>query len=132
MSDAHEELAVDALGPLFEALVGEVEGAIAVVRLQLDDGRTLDVFRADRVREKPAAWRLRGFVGDIRPSEFLAVLLVTVDGRAMVTGPAADAAIGFDGQLVVGASPATRRIADLAELIARRVRTRFGDGSLPS
>ncbi len=125
MSDEDQPIGIDGLTALLGMLQGEVEGAVAVARLTLEDGRVLDVFRADCVRQRPAAWRLRGFVGDIRPGEFVAVLLATVDGRAMVTGTAADAAVESAGQLVVGAALATRRLDDLAQLIARRVRARF-------
>lgn len=117
-------LQVDAL---LVALGREVESNVPVVRLVLADGRALDVFRATRVRERPVAWRIRGFVGDIRPTEFVAVLLGTQDGRALVTAAPGDTAeVLASAQLVVQASAATRRLADLAEVVAARVRARFG------
>ncbi|MBX7077825.1 MAG: hypothetical protein K1X88_01480 [Nannocystaceae bacterium] len=117
-------LQVDAL---LVALDREVESNVPVVRLVLADGRALDVFRATRVRERPVAWRIRGFVGDIRPTEFVAVLLGTQDGRALVTAAPGDTAeVLASAQLVVQASAATRRLADLAEVVAARVRARFG------
>lgn len=117
-------LQVDAL---LVALGREVESNVPVVRLVLADGRALDVLRATRVRERPVAWRIRGFVGDIRPTEFVAVLLGTQDGRALVTAAPGDTAeVLASAQLVVQASAATRRLADLAEVVAARVRARFG------
>ncbi len=123
----HEPAALLQVDALLVALDREVEATVPVVRLVLADGRSLDVFRATRVRERPVAWRVRGFVGDIRPQEFVAVLLGTQDGRALVTAAPGAAADAFaSAQLVVQASAATRRLADLAEVVAARVRERFG------
>lgn len=114
------------IGALLAELDAEVDRDVPVVRMVLEDGRTLDVFRAEQLRDRPIVWRTRGFVGDIRPTEFLALLLGTVDGRAIVTaGPGDAAAAAMGGQAVVAASRSTRRLADLADLIARRVRERF-------
>ncbi|MBK6918007.1 MAG: hypothetical protein IPH07_11455 [Deltaproteobacteria bacterium] len=118
---------LDSLQALLPTLDRELEDAVPVVRLRLEDGRQLDVFRADRVRERPIAWRIRGFVGDIRPTEFVAVLLGALDGRAVLTMAAdptqPDASAG--GQ-VVQVAVANRRMADLVDLVAARVRARFG------
>lgn len=122
-----EPTILESLEALLPTLAREVEDAVPVVRLRVDDGRQLDVFRAERVRERPVAWRIRGFLGDIRPVEFVAVLLGALDGRAMLTMAAdtAQAGTGAGGEVVqVGA--ATRRMADLADLVAARVRARFG------
>jgi len=114
------------LSALFAGLATEADRDVPVVRLVLEDGRTLDVFRAERVREHPIVWRTRGFAGDIRPAEFVALLLGTTDGRAVVmAGPGDAGSATMGGQAVTGASPAARRLADLADLVARRVRDRF-------
>lgn len=121
---------MDEIGALLEALEVEVERDVPVVRLQVEDGRTLDVFRAERLRDRPIVWRTRGFSGDIRPAEFVALLLGTLDGRAIVTaGPGDATASTMNGQAVVGVSRSSRRLADLADLIARRVRDRFAPPS---
>lgn len=122
-----EATVLDSLAALLPTLDRELEDAVPVVRLRLDDGRQLDVFRADRVRERPIAWRIRGFVGDIRPTEFVAVLLGALDGRAVLTMAAdptqPDASPGGE---VVQVAVANRRMADLVDLVAARVRARFG------
>lgn len=114
------------IGVLLAGLGGEIDREVPVVRIGVADGRTLDVFRADKLREHPIVWRTRGFAGDIRPAEFVALLLGTTDGRAIVTaGPGDAAAATMSGQAVVAASRSSRRLTDLAEIIARRVRDRF-------
>lgn len=118
---------IDEVAGLLGQLDGEYDASLPVVRLTLDDGRTLDVFRGDKVREKPVVWRLRGFVGDIRPTEFVALMLGTTDGRVILTtGPGDDATM--NGAAVVSAVSARRKLADLTDAIARRVRERFGPG----
>jgi hypothetical protein len=117
---------MDEIGALLAGLDAEVGRDVPVVRLEVEDGRTLDVFRAERVRDRPIVWRTRGFAGDIRPAEFVALLLGTTDGRAIVTaGPGDAAAATMSGQAVIGVSRSSRRLADLADLIAQRVRERF-------
>ncbi len=114
------------IGALLAGLGREIDREVPVVRIGVADGRTLDVFRADKLREHPIVWRTRGFAGDIRPAEFVALLLGTTDGRAIVTaGPGDAAAATMSGQAVVAASRSSRRLTDLAEIIARRVRDRF-------
>jgi hypothetical protein len=114
------------IGALLGQLAVEIDRDVPVVRLEIEDGRALDVFKADRVREHPIVWRTRGFAGDIRPAEFVALLLGTTDGRAIVTaGPGDATAATMNGQAVVRATRSTRRLADLADLIARRVRASF-------
>jgi hypothetical protein len=111
---------------MLRELAGEVEGRVPVVRLTLDDGECLEVFRAEQVRERPIAWRIRGFDGGNPQRELVALVLGTLDGRATVMRALAEGATA-GGSTVVSAEPSSRRIADLAELIARRVRERFGD-----
>ncbi len=111
---------------MLRALAGEVEGRVPVVKLTLDDGEAIDVFRAEQVRERPIAWRIRGFDGATPPHEVVALVLGTLDGRATIMRTLAEGATP-GGSTVVSAEAGTRRIADLAELIARRVRERFGD-----
>lgn len=114
------------IGALLAELDAEIGRDVPVVRIDIEDGRALDVFRAERVREHPLVWRTRGFAGDIRPAEFVALLLGTTDGRAIVmAGPGDATAATMNGQAVIRASRSTRRVADLAELIASRVRDRF-------
>ncbi len=122
-----EPTILESLEALLPTLARELEDAVPVVRLRIDDGRQLDVFRAERVRERPVAWRIRGFLGDIRPVEFVAVLLGALDGRAMLTLPAdATQPAATAGGEVVHVGVANRRMADLADLVAARVRARFG------
>jgi len=114
------------IGALLAQLSVEIDRDVPVVRLDIEDGRTLDVFRAEQVRELPIVWRTRGFAGDIRPAEFVVLLLGTTDGRAIVTaGPGDMTSATMNGQAVVRATRTSRRLADLADLIARRVRDRF-------
>lgn len=124
---ARVTVTIDDVAGLLGQLDGEYDASLPVVRLGLEDGRTLDVFRGDRVRDKPVVWRLRGFVGDIRPKEFVALVLGTVDGRVILTtGPGDDATM--NGAAVVSAIAARRKLADLTDAIARRVRERFSLG----
>lgn len=117
---------ISEIGALLAQLAVEIDRDVPVVRLDIEDGRTLDVFRAEQVRELPIVWRTRGFAGDIRPAEFVALLLGTTDGRAIVTaGPGDMTSATMNGQAVVRATRTSRRLADLADLIARRVRDRF-------
>jgi hypothetical protein len=126
MSASDAPPSVAEIGALLAQLDAPVERDVPVVRLDIEDGRTLDVFRAERVREHPIVWRTRGFAGDIRPAEFVALILGTMDGRAIVTaGPGDATSATMNGQAVVRASRTSRRIADLADLIAKRVRDRF-------
>jgi hypothetical protein len=103
---------------------GDIERSVPIVRIELGDGTTLDVFRAEQVRERPIAWRVRGFAGNEAPREFVALVLGTIDGRATVMTAAGEPG---GGQTVASANNATRKLGELAELIARRVRERFGD-----
>jgi hypothetical protein len=121
-------LKVETLWELLADLGSEDDGAVPVVSLRLDSGNQLDVFRAEQVRERPIAWKVRGFSSDeAGPKERRAVLLGTTDGRAMLMSEAAqtseDAPGG--GGVVVGASAERRPLGDLADVIANAIRRRF-------
>ena len=59
------------------------ETTVPTVRIQVEGGAVLEVFRAQVVEAAMVAWRVRGFTDD--GSVRLAVILGTQDGRAMVT-----------------------------------------------
>lgn len=138
---------VDVAARLWEHLEGLSRGldpqrpSIPTVRVTLDSGAMLEVFRAEPVEATIAAWRVRGFTGGtpLVPSSRastprsatavrLAVILGTRDGRAMVTervsGTAEEAVVGG---LVVSAEPGERSLVDLSEAIAAAVRAFMGD-----
>lgn len=124
----------DTLAPrLWEALEGLAMGllperdTIPTVRVLLDNGNALEVFRAERVRRAPmVAWRVRGFTDGTTVR--LAAILGTRDGRAMVTehvdAGGSQAALGG---LVAEVHAAERSIADLSQAIADAVRERMGN-----
>ena len=129
---------------LWEQLEGLARGldperpSIPTVRVTLDSGAMLEVFRAEPVEASIAAWRVRGFTsgspsvarlpstpsGTVR----LAVILGTRDGRAMVTervsGESEEALVGG---LVVSAEPGERALVDLSDAIATAVRALMGE-----
>ncbi|MCX4241241.1 hypothetical protein [Paraliomyxa miuraensis] len=128
---------------LWEQLEGLSRGldptqlSIPTVRVTLDSGSVLEVFRAEPVESTIAAWRVRGFTGPAAikhafdpgrtPSTSkavrLAVILGTRDGRAMVTERVSDESEeALVGGLVVDAEPSTRALIDLSEAIAAAVR----------
>jgi hypothetical protein len=133
---------VDVAARLWEHLEGLSRGldplrpSIPTVRVTLDSGAMLEVFRAEPVEASIAAWRVRGFASGAasmkhRPapahgsatSVRLAVILGTRDGRAMVTervsGASEEALVGG---LVVSAEPGERALVELSEAIAAAVR----------
>jgi hypothetical protein len=126
--------------------------SIPTVRVTLDSGAMLEVFRADPVEAAMTAWRVRGFgsgpsaasgrletspaidpaIGEPerppKPAVRLAVILGTRDGRAMVTERVSDdTAEAVVGGLVVSAEPGERALVDLSEAIATAVRALMGD-----
>lgn len=131
---------------LWEQLQGLSRGldptqpSIPTVRVTLDSGSVLEVFRAEPVESAIAAWRVRGFASatpkphvsrltePARPATAaktvrLAVILGTRDGRAMVTERVSDASEeALVGGLVVDTEPSTRALIDLSEAIAAAVR----------
>ncbi len=149
---------VDVASRLWEQLEGLSRGldplrpSIPTVRVTLDSGAMLEVFRAEPVEASIAAWRVRGFTGGSslaaragsapggeassvahgsgrRPSVVrLAVILGTRDGRAMVTervsGESEEAVVGG---LVVSAEPGERALVDLSDAIADAVRALMGE-----
>jgi len=136
---------VDVATRLWEHLEGLARGldplrpSIPTVRVTLDSGAMLEVFRAEPVEASIAAWRVRGFTGGsaaeaVGPSRAsrsavrLAVILGTRDGRAMVTervsGESEEAIVGG---LVVSAEPGERALVDLSEAIAAAVRALMGE-----
>lgn len=98
---------------------------IPTVRVTVEGGATLEIFRADRVAAAPVAWRVRAFTEDgVR----VAAILGTNDGRAMVrtaVGPDDPAAAAVGG-LVIEASSAERDMSDLSEAIAAAIRALVG------
>ncbi len=137
---------VDVATRLWEHLEGLSRGldplrpSIPTVRVTLDSGAMLEVFRAEPVEASIAAWRVRGFTGGSaavessrvsRPASAavrLAVILGTRDGRAMVTERVSgDSEEALVGGLVVSAEPGERALVDLSEAIAAAVRALMGD-----
>jgi hypothetical protein len=123
---------VDVAARLWEHLEGLSRGldprqlTIPTVRVTVDSGAMLEVFRADPVEAAMAAWRVRGFTGGTAVR--LAVILGTRDGRAMVTERVSDESEeAVVGGLVVSAEPGQRALVDLSEAIARAVRALMGD-----
>jgi hypothetical protein len=93
---------------------------IPTVRVTIEGGAVLEVFRAERVPAAAVAWRVRGFTDDgVR----LAAILGTNDGRAMVTtATSGDAEASPIGGMVIDAAPSDRDIAELSEAIANAIR----------
>jgi hypothetical protein len=148
---------VDVATRLWEQLEGLSRGldplrpSIPTVRVTLDSGAMLEVFRAEPVEAAIAAWRVRGFTGAPpsprvravtewasssvpRPSGSasssvrLAVILGTRDGRAMVTERVSgDSEEALVGGLVVSVEPGERSLVDLSEAIATAVRALMGE-----
>jgi hypothetical protein len=136
---------VDVATRLWEHLEGLARGldplrpSIPTVRVTLDSGAMLEVFRAEPVEASIAAWRVRGFTGGSTGVEHsrvsssgsavrLAVILGTRDGRAMVTERVSgDSEEALVGGLVVNAEPGERALVDLSEAIAAAVRKLMGD-----
>lgn len=140
---------VDVASRLWEHLEGLARGldplrtSIPTVRVTLDSGAMLEVFRAEPVEASIAAWRVRGFTGPSSgasslvartrvpsPSSAvrLAVILGTRDGRAMVTERVSgDSEEALVGGLVVSAEPGERALVDLSEAIAAAVRALMGE-----
>lgn len=130
---------VDVASRLWEHLEGLARGldplrpSIPTVRVTLDSGAMLEVFRAEPVEAAIAAWRVRGFTGAssvVAKSSAvrLAVILGTRDGRAMVTERVSgDSEEALVGGLVVSAEPGERALVDLSEAIAAAVRALMGE-----
>lgn len=142
---------VDVASRLWEHLEGLARGldplrpSIPTVRVTLDSGAMLEVFRAEPVEAAISAWRVRGFTGASPsvssvvdrtrvPSSAsssavrLAVILGTRDGRAMVTERVSgDSEEALVGGLVVSAEPGERSLVDLSEAIAAAVRALMGE-----
>ena len=143
---------VDVASRLWEHLEGLARGldplrtSIPTVRVTLDSGAMLEVFRAEPVEASIAAWRVRGFTGpssgasslvartrvpspsSTSSSVRLAVILGTRDGRAMVTERVSgDSEEALVGGLVVSAEPGERALVDLSEAIAAAVRALMGE-----
>lgn len=141
---------VDVASRLWEQLEGLARGldplrpTIPTVRVTLDSGAMLEVFRAEPVEASIAAWRVRGFTGPSAGASSvvdrtrvpspkssavrLAVILGTRDGRAMVTERVSgDSEEALVGGLVVSAEPGERALVDLSEAIAAAVRALMGE-----
>jgi hypothetical protein len=118
---------VDVAARLWEHLEGLSRGldpqqlSIPTVRVTVDSGAMLEVFRAEPVEAAMAAWRVRGFTGGTAVR--LAVILGTRDGRAMVTERVSDES----EEAVVGGLVGERALVDLSEAIARAVRALMGE-----
>jgi hypothetical protein len=119
--------AAQKLWALLEDLGDEVEDPIPVVSVRLESGDVIDVFRAQRVREQPIVWRIRGFIGEpAEATEVRALLLGTTDRRAVaMTEPSHVEASHMAGQIVADARPDSRALADLATVVARAIRDRL-------
>lgn len=90
------------------------------VRLQLADGGSFDVYRADATEGPVTMWRVRGFSegGGGAAQESVAVILGTKDGRAILKRTGADAGM----TPVSGYEETTRSLGDLSQVIAAAVR----------
>lgn len=99
---------------------------IPTVRVTMDSGAVLEVFRADRVEATMVAWRVRGFTDDGSTTR-LAVILGTQDGRAMVTERVSGDEEAVVGGMVVESAPNERSLADLSEAIAVAIRNRMAE-----
>lgn len=98
---------------------------IPTVRVTIEGGAVLEVFRAQRVPASAIAWRVRGFTDEgVR----LAAILGTNDGRAMVrtTVSDTDTVASVLGGMVIDAAPGDRDIAELSEAIANAIRALMG------
>jgi hypothetical protein len=124
--DCGSVFAAQKLWALLEALGDEVEDQVPVVSVRLESGDTIDVFRAQRVRERPIVWRIRGFVGEpAEATEVRALLLGTTDRRAVaMTDPSDVEASHLAGRIVADARPGSRALSDLATVVARAIRDR--------
>ncbi len=117
---------------LWGALEGLAQGLppqqpiVPTVRVVVNSGAVLEVFRAERVEAAMEAWRVRGFTDDGATTR-LAVILGTQDGRAMVTERVStDDDLAVVGGMVVEAESNTRSLDDLSEAIANAVRDLMG------
>lgn len=128
--------AEDAASRLWTALEGLAEGldpeqsTIRTVRVSLEGGAVLEVFRAERIDAPMIAWRVRGFTNGTTVR--LAVVLGTVDGRAMVTERVStDDDQAVVGGLVGGVELGERSLSDLSTAIADAVRARMEESIEP-
>ena len=119
-------------GEMTERLWGALEGLaqglppqqpiVPTVRVVVDSGAVLEVFRAEKVEATMEAWRVRGFTDDGSTTR-LAVILGTRDGRAMVTERVSNEhELAVVGGMVVEAEVNTRSLSDLSAAIADAVR----------
>lgn len=129
MSDA-----VDAASRLWVALEGLASGldpaktTIPTVRIVLEGGAVLEVFRAESIEAPMTAWRVRGFTNGATVR--LAVILGTTDGRAMVTERVStDEEQAVVAGLVADIQTSERGIDELSAAIAEAVRARMGEPS---
>lgn len=124
-------------GDLTDRLWGALEGlaqglpeaqpTVPTVRVVVDSGAVLEVFRAERVEAAMEAWRVRGFTDDGCTTR-LAVILGTRDGRAMVTERVSNEHdLAVVGGMVVEASANKRSLNDLSQAIADAVRELMED-----
>jgi hypothetical protein len=118
---------------LWEALEGLYRGldpeqpTVPTVRVVVDSGAVLEVFRAERVEATMVAWRVRGFAEHGKTTR-LAVILGTQDGRAMVTERvSSNGEPAVVGGMVVKSAPATRALSELSEAIAQAIRRLMED-----
>lgn len=123
--------AASRLWPALEGLARGIppeRATLPVVRIRLDGGTVFEVFRADPVEAAMVAWRVRGFCEGEGASDRLAVILGTLDGRAMVTervsGESDQPAVAG---LVVGVEPGERSLADLSTVIAEAIRAQMDE-----
>ena len=119
---------------IFDALEGlgtptDLEAtSFPCVRLELRDGASFDVYRADRASPNAQIWRVRGFLdrgGSTR--EQRALILGTTDGRAMLNLGNTLSPDNMADNTVTQATPVSRPIEDLSEAMAKAVRALFGD-----
>lgn len=98
---------------------------VPTVRVTVEGGQVLEIFRADEVPAAAVAWRVRAFTDEgVR----VAAILGTHDGRAMVrtaVGPD-DSPSSAVGGIVIDATSGDRDIADLSEAIANAIRAWMG------
>lgn len=121
----------EAAARLWEELEGLARGLpaegtrVPTVKVVVEGGATLEVFRAERIAAKVVAWRVRCFADQgVR----VAAILGTHDGRATLTTAAGPADAPSGGGLIIDVTPAERDIADLSEAIATAIRALMDSG----
>ncbi len=125
-------VAMDSLWASLAALSkgsAEDEKVLHCVRLQLVDGATFDVYKAEEAPGAVTLWRVRGFFepeGGGEVAERKGVILGTQDGRAIARMSTPD---GDTMTPVTAHEPTTRALSDLSDVIAAAVQSLMDPGA---